>query len=90
MIADSQTAYAMECYVYEVQSMIQLYYCRIWLIVDISKQNIDGVDSSDQALDEYTFELWLSSKEIVFNLLTCLHMNLYVLYKLTVEQPKTR
>ena len=51
-----------------------------------------GVDLSDQAMYSYAFEQksksW--SKEFVFNLLTCLLMNSYIVYKLTLGDPKTR
>ena len=61
-------------------------------MVDLYNQNMGGVDSSDQVMYSYAFERksksW--SKKVVFNLLTCLLMNSYVLYKLTVGHPKTR
>ena len=61
-------------------------------MVDLYNQNMGGVDSSDQVMYSYAFERksksW--SKKVVFNLLTRLLMNSYILYKLTVAHPKTR
>ena len=51
-----------------------------------------GFNSSDRVMYSYAFDQksksW--SKNVVFNLLTRLLMNSYMLYKLTVVHPKTR
>ena len=61
-------------------------------MVDLYNGNMGGVDSCDQAMYSYVFEQksksW--SKEFVFNLLTCLLMNSYIVYKLTLGDPKPR
>ena len=61
-------------------------------MVDLYNGNMGGVDSPDQAMYSYVFEQksksW--SKEFVFNLLICLLMNSYIVYKLTLGDPKTR
>ena len=61
-------------------------------MVDLYNGNMGGVDSPDQAMYSYVFEQksksW--SKEFVFNLLMCLLMNSYIVYKLTLGDPKTR
>ena len=61
-------------------------------MVDLYNGNMGGVDSPDQAMYSYVFEQksksW--SKEFVFNLLICLLMNSYIVYKLTLGDPKPR
>ena len=61
-------------------------------IADMYNQSMGDVDSSDQMMYSYTYnrksKSW--SKEIVFNLLWRLLMNSYILYKLTVRNPKSR
>ena len=61
-------------------------------IVDMYNQSMGGLDSSDQVMYSYSYDCksksW--SEEVVFNLLPRLLMNSYVLYKLTVRNPKSR
>ena len=61
-------------------------------MVDLYNGNMGGVDSPDQAMYSYVFEQKSKScsKEFVFNLLICLLMNSYIVYKLTLGDPKTR
>ena len=61
-------------------------------ILDMYNQSMGGVDSSDQVMYSYTDDRksksW--SKKVAFNLLSRLFMNSYILYKLTVRNPKSR
>ena len=55
-------------------------------MVDMYNQNMGGVGASDQVM--YSYASW--SKKVVFNLLSRLVLNSYILYKLTVPAPKKR
>ena len=61
-------------------------------IVAMHNQSMGGVDSSDQVKYSYTYDRKSNSqsKKVVFNLLSRLLMNSYILYKLTVRNPKSR
>ena len=56
--------------------------------VDLCYQNMGVVDSSNQVMYSYAFE-W-GENHGKKDLLTCLLMNSYILYKLTVGHSKTR
>ena len=67
-------------------------YKTISAIVDMYNQSMVGVESSDQVMYSYMHDRksksW--SNKVVFNLLSQLLMNSYILYKLTVRNPKSR
>ena len=56
-------------------------------MVDLCNQKTGGVDSSGQVIYSYAFEWGQNHGQ---KNLTCLLMNSYILYKLTVGHPKTR